>query len=933
MSSTHTHRNLAALAAACLLLSLVSRAAAEPRPQEYDVRVRYQIDAYRNARVRQFTKEMIPNLEALGLDVEPGPEDEAENLEVNRLNGTIAAANARKLLNERHVRAILLVARGVKLPSGEDPVRVDLELASFLNPRQVRILAGREPAAPDDLDAAVDRLRQQRLLADQVRAVLQDVGFREAGGYDARWHTRLVGTVPSGKLDTLLDDLRRLPAGEKQSAPLQTTWPLRIIEVMAQVPFPVQRPVPIAPPRGEERIAPELRALLADEAAAANSVRMDVILWATPAADDRSWQRRLHSVAPDIAIEGRLGPLVSVNGPAKQALALAASPEVSTVRLPRSGEPRVLVPAGVKADARPALHAAGLDKLHGIGHRGRGLRLAIVDGDFRGWQALVGKGLPKGTTYLDVTAERNRSLFPDETPGDANVLGVGTRCALAAAVAAPEADLILLRIDPAAPFMLEELARWINGERFLPVSLDVRGQDLEFDRQAVDRRQEDLTVERQALLNENVSLAPDLAERPEVYGLDPKRDAELIARQRAYVKARGALDRDQRDYQDRFRRYVRLLADLRGLRGIHLVASPLVWNEGHPVDGTSTLSRYFDERPFGAAQWFVSAGNTRDQSWSGTFHDVDGDGVLEYAGLGTSLPEGDWSPQLNFLAWEPAGQPRTAELPANARLRVSVQWREAHDPEFFHDRDDPYRPSLANLNLVLLRQLDPTAAKQPRDDLEVVAQSVSLPQRLDNEPSSATYEQTLEFTVKEPGRYVLRVEGRVPAGIRPPGAPSLPVLERHGEIHPRIFIQTLDGAGRAVFSDYAPAVGSLGMPGDARAVLTVGASGLDNRRESSSAGGTPHDLELLRKPDVLAYDVFRGTGGDDSSGTGTATGFAVGLAASVQTAGAAGRGFLERLQVLPGGVLRVPAILQTDRSVGRRCTYQAAGQAASRERR
>src|SRR5262249_34290956 len=162
--------------------------------------------------------------------------------------------------------------------------------ASFLSPRQLRLLAGREPGTAEELDGAVDRQRQQRVLADQVRAVLQEFGFREAAGYDDRGHTRLVGTVPAGKLDPLLDDLRRTPTGLTQPAPLQSAWPLRVVEVMALVPFPVQRPVPIQPPRGEERIAPELRALLADEAAA-NPVRMEVILAATPGPDEHAWQR------------------------------------------------------------------------------------------------------------------------------------------------------------------------------------------------------------------------------------------------------------------------------------------------------------------------------------------------------------------------------------------------------------------------------------------------------------------------------------------------------------------------------------------------------------------------------------------------------------------------------------------------------------------
>src|SRR5262249_10451680 len=37
------------------------------------------------------------------------------------------------------------------------------------------------------------------------------LGFREAVGYDRRGWTRLLGTIPAGKLETLLEDVRRDP--------------------------------------------------------------------------------------------------------------------------------------------------------------------------------------------------------------------------------------------------------------------------------------------------------------------------------------------------------------------------------------------------------------------------------------------------------------------------------------------------------------------------------------------------------------------------------------------------------------------------------------------------------------------------------------------------------------------------------------------------
>ena len=51
-----------------------------------------------------------------------------------------------------------------------------------------------------------------------------------------------------------------------------------------------------------------------------------------------------------------------------------------------------------------AFLGSGAARLHAKGHRGKGTRLAIVDSDFRGWEAVVGDGLPAKTTLLDLTA-------------------------------------------------------------------------------------------------------------------------------------------------------------------------------------------------------------------------------------------------------------------------------------------------------------------------------------------------------------------------------------------------------------------------------------------------------------------------------------------------------------------------------------------------
>src|SRR5262249_25613721 len=154
------------------------------------------------------------------------------------------------------------------------------------------------------------------------------------------------------------------------------------------------------------------------------------------------------SASPGMTIEGRLGPLVTLTARPDQAVAaLAALPEVAVVRLPRVAHPE-LQPAPEKPDDVTPMVASGLVRLHQMAHKGKGIRLAVVDSDFRGWEALAKERPGFPTVLVDLTRERNRDLEPDRFPEPADQVGHGTRCAQAVLKAAPEVDLTLIRVDP-----------------------------------------------------------------------------------------------------------------------------------------------------------------------------------------------------------------------------------------------------------------------------------------------------------------------------------------------------------------------------------------------------------------------------------------------------------------------------------------------------
>jgi hypothetical protein len=847
---------LACLSAAFVLLpSAGGNVAAPATPELYDARIHYRINAFRNERVVQYN-EMLRYLQAHGFrrDPEDEPaENEAEDAEHTMLRGTIPGREVDAIARERHVRAVLLVPHGTRLPEKAQPVRLDVTLAGGLPPEaQVR-------------------------LHEQAREVLASVNFREAVGYDNRGFARLVGAMPADRIDTLLGDLRKLPAGARQGPPFSSVWPLRVAVARPDLPLPAGRPRPVVVPPGQEKLTADLRAVLDDKDRAARPMRLEAILADTPAAGDHSWRRRLTGAVPGLVLEGRVGPVVAVVLPPAQAPALAAMDDVVAVRLPRPARPGPEGPGSKSESWKPLLESSGLARLHDLRHRGKGMRVAVIDSDCSGWQALVGKRLPATTRLVDLTAERNPDVLPDPT-GPAP--GPGTQRAVTLSRAAPEADLTLIRVDPAAPWMIYQAARAIAGDDFGSVSLDNRVAQMEGEHAVLDRRREQLARERREAF-ENF-----------------EEEGEGARRREEYRKHQAEFDRDERAYIQRLQRYLDLVAALRRLAGIRVVTSGLVWDDGFPVDGTSALSRYFDDRPFRHALWFQAAGDARGQSWVGPFRDADGNGVLEFAPPDAPLPADAWTHELNFLGWRNRTGWPSADIPARTRLRVSVQWHETHEGLYRTVGEDRFREPLARVRLLVLRQLDPEGRTRPADDLEVVAQSSGLPQRISETRSGATYEQSVEFEVSRAGRFAVRVEARPPAGTLPRGEPELPAAHREAEMRLRLFVTTLEGAGRAVWHDFATDDGSVGMPADANTAVTVGAANGGGSRQAYSAGGAPFGLGLLVKPDVLAFD--------DGEGTAGAAAFAAGLTAIAATAGPSLEGVLPT-PMGPGGLLRIPS--------------------------
>lgn len=844
-----------------LVLALTTAAGAQvsypPKPEKYAAAFRYRIRTDPEERIRQY-RAMEAFLKKLGFEVAPREDADLDVFDpaAERMDGTVPAANAARLLDSPSIVTAVLVPAGRQLPAdGKTPVQIRIRLASGLG------------------------AKEQADLHRQVVAHLGLLGFVEGVAYDHAGYSLARGSLPVENLYRLLKDLRTQPSGWFAPAvgpaslplPLRSVLPIRLVEVLpdAAPAGPAVAPPPAgAPTAASPKLTPEARAAVEDPANQGKPLRVDVVLESPPGLAWRDVKVRIRSAAIGASVEGLVGSIatVRVNKPADVA-GLAALAEVQAIRLPRAGSETVRPQAAGAADPAAWLASSHVADLHRAGYRGAGVRVVVIATGFPGVAALIGKQLPASTRVIDLTAELTPEVEP--VPPQADRPGGGTAAAFAAHAAAPAADLLLVRVEPTALHQLETIARTVAGDGSYSEAMQSRSGELV-------ARTDALLVRRTAVAEEYRQAFADLS------------DEEKPTQRRA--AARAAFDKlvaDENVLKGAVERFGALKAAVDGLRGGGVVVSTLVWDTGYPLDGLSDLSRLLDDqflpKPVASALraskrppvpvWVQPASTAVGQVWAGPFLDADANGVMEFAPATAPVPAGGrWTRELNFLGFAGADGKVAGVLPAGLKVRATVQWREPHDA------DAGLAPEIVfPLNLRLVRQLDPEGKVLATDEFAEVGLSAGRPVRLLKTLGSGAFEQTLEVTIPADGVYALRVEGR-PAPDAPFGTPQ------RVEVYPRVVIEAADAAsaakGRPVLQTYAGTAVGVGVPGDSPSAVTVGIDG-----GPTTLTGTGPGVALATKPDLLAPGTLV-IDGNTVGGSGVAAGFAAGTAASLLSAGA-----------------------------------------------
>ncbi len=843
-----------------------------PAPeQSLDVQLRYRIRVARNERIVLF-RELSEYLDKLGFQHTDKKAFDLDLLDpaAELVTGTLATDQVSHLFKNESVITALVAPTGTSFDKEDKIAEVRLHIATGYLPEQ------------------------QQLLHQQVVAQLARLGFEQASSYDHRGNTVVRGRLPAIVVPTLLKDLRALPAGwfvgsgdrSSQPLPLRGVVPVRLIEVLPDLPA-------VVPPdlSASEKLSQELTLALQAPDAAEQPLVVEVILEGDVSDRAIETRRLVSSALPGMAIEGVAGKVVTLRLPKASYIDnLVAYEQVRSIRLPRVGQGTVHV-ANQPSSPSNYLQSSNTTILHELGYRGAGSKVVIIAPAFTGVRTKADQlilndlALPAGSQFIDLTTELSTKIEPSAN----NPLhSSGTATALAAHQAAPEASLLLVRVDPGRIHQVLDVARAVCGEAITTPALFTRNEELSVRTTALDTKRK--------IVNDEVSKAfADLS------------DEEKPAQRRAAASAAlKSLKAEEAEHLETLRRYLALREQFTALIGSNVVISTIVWNQGYAHDGLSELAELIETKFAVGARltalrsqsntkaptWVQASSEAVGSVWSGPFLDADKNGIMEF-GSTANLPKGQWTPELNALGYTTEGKP-SLKLPEGLKIRLSVQWREPHQ----RDLVLPYEP-LFQLRLRLFQQLDPDGKAVASDELVEVARSVAEPIRLYVHPGSGVYEQSMDVTIPQEGVYFLRLDGfQNQSGI-------LSGSQVEAEITPRVMVQIVDEAqaakGQAVFQSYSTVRSGVGIPADARSAVSAGVADAGKTLTGAGPG-----IALRQKPDLLAPGQIT-SNGTTWVGSGVAAGYIGGTIACLQTAEIHGTDLLKTIGLKAGEALVLPA--------------------------
>ena len=675
-----------------------------------NVRVKFRIQVYGVERLRQ-VDELLKFLKATGFtSTDENLFEKLQDETISSFDGTVPIGKESKCINPRWIYSVTSWPVGSEDPyKSEEPVRIEIEFPQYM------------------------QAKKQHEFWDDLKTSLFKVGFIDAVSYNPELFTRITGNLIGKSLPII--DTKIFPEALKTAGVFVTPFAFpRVVKVHPDWPLVKARVVEDIKENSVRKMSPAARKKLE-----ANDQKLEkwlLVLNHQPPGQNEI--NELFSNLNDAVVEGANGALIEILATPASIKNLAALPSVMFVT---TAETQIKTNYSIKQN-----NLLNIFSNEGASQPARNLRgvgapasIAIVGTEFLGWEKAFGE-IQTHAELVDLT--RTRDFAMEEMPYSKNQENIGfhTKKALEISMIYPGTKIVLVRIDPAIPTMLDEVAGFANRDLKASYALLSRYSETDVSKRFLQGLNQYLLSERAFLIDQ--------------FGEEP----EIVKRREVYKENKAKWDKDNFELHEKINRILKLREQLMEFKSHRLFVVLENVSSQLPAYNNLALSLFSDDSKFKTAAWLMPDSLFERVSWRGPFSDSNHNGMMEFR---NSKSNDRWRDERIGIQFEKDGK-IFDKIPQGKKIRVRVRWREGVEWSTAMVEGETAPKAKAKLNILLLLNEKPLSGRSLTDQFSIVKETGIDPFCIFRSKTFAIFEHLIELDSPIEGVYALAIEGKVP---------------------------------------------------------------------------------------------------------------------------------------------------------------------------
>lgn len=675
-----------------------------------NIRIKFRIQVFGVERLRQ-VDEMLKFLKATGFtSTDESLFEKLQDENISSFDGTIQLGKENRCINPKWIYCVTTWPVGSEDPyKSEEPVRIEIEFPQYM------------------------QNKKQLEFWEDVKNSLSKIGFIDAVSYNPELFTRITGNLIGKTLPNI--DTKIFPEALKNAGVSVTPFAFpRVVRVHSDWPLVKPRVLEAIKENSIRKMSPAARKKL--EGKESKPEKWLVILNHQPPAQNEI--NEIFANLNDAMIEGANGALFEILATPTSIKNIAALPSVMFV-----------TPAETQIKTDYTIKQNNLQNIfsnEGASQPARNLRgvgappsIAVVGTEFLGWEKAFGE-IQTQAELVDLTQIRDFAM--EEMPYAKNLGEVGfhTKRALEIAKIYPGTKIVLVRIDPAVPTMLDEVAGFANRDLKSSYALLSRYSETDVAKRFLQGDNQYLQTERAFLIDQ--------------FGDSP----DVQTRREAYKEKKAKWDKENRDLHEKINRILQLREQLMEFKSHKLFVVLENLSSQLPAYQNVALSLFSEEAKFKNAAWLMPDSLFERISWRGPFSDSNQNGVMEFR---NSKSNDKWSDERLVIQFEKDGK-MFDKIPQGKKIRARVRWREGVEWSTATVEGETAPKAKAKLNLLILLNENPLPGRKLADQFLVVKETGNDPFCIFRNKTFAVFEHLIDLESPIDGQYSLAIEGKVP---------------------------------------------------------------------------------------------------------------------------------------------------------------------------